>query len=57
MDKKTKDSILASIVMLIVLAYGAICGYIIGKAEGEKETMDRYNKLLDDHYLFTHTNE
>lgn len=57
MDKKTKDSILASIVMLIVLAYGAICGYIIGKAEGEKETMNRYNKLLEDHYLFTHTNE
>lgn len=57
MNEKTKQNIAGFILTCIVLACGWFCGYIVGKAKGEKETLDRCNNLLKDHEFFTHTKE
>lgn len=53
MSEKTKNNISGIFLTLILIGYGYICGYIIGKATGEVNATERFNKLLDDYKYYS----
>lgn len=53
MNKKTKQNITGFILSLILIGYGYICGYIIGKATGEVKATERFNDLLEDYKYYS----
>lgn len=53
MSESSKKNIVYFITACILVFYGWICGFIIGKSTGEMAAEERYNKLLDDYMMFS----
>ena len=53
MTQKTKQNLTGFILTLILIGYGWFCGYIIGKADGENQATERFNKLLEDYKYYS----
>lgn len=48
-----KNNVAMFIVTLILIGYGWVVGYIVGKSEGDKEATDRHNKLMEEWRYFS----